>query len=154
MARILSLCLALIITWLLWSGHYTPFLLALGGISVALTLWLSVRMGLIDRATVPIQMGLGAITYWAWLIKEIAVANWIVMRTVLSPSMRVDPVYLKLRSRAKSTLARVTYGNSITLTPGTYTMDMDEDILIVHALSDPGQQGFDEMDARCERFDR
>ncbi|MGF1605313.1 MAG: Na+/H+ antiporter subunit E [Rhodothalassiaceae bacterium] len=154
MLRTLVLLIALAVTWLLWSGHYDPFLLTLGTISILLTLYLARRMALIDRSTMPIQLGFGIVTYWGWLLKEIAVSNYRVARAILSPDLRIQPKLHKVDALPSSTLGRVIFGNSITLTPGTVTLDMAGSELMVHALEDPGAQGFDAMNRRVADLEK
>lgn len=154
MSRLIALVVALAVTWLLWSGHYNPLLLVLGSLSVALVAWLSVRMGLVDPSTVPTQLGWGIVTYWIWLLKEIAFANYRVARTVLSKDMNIDPKIVTVTSRSKSIVGRVIFGNSITLTPGTVTIEMQGDQLTVHALQAPADGEFDEMNDRVAAMER
>ena len=84
----------------------------------------------------PLHLNLKALLiYWCWLLKEIFVANIYVCRLILSPSMPISPTVIALRSSQSSDLARVIFANSITLTPGTVTIDVDGDITEVHALT-------------------
>jgi len=68
------------------------------------------------------------------------VANLQVIRVVLSPRIELDPVLLRVRASQRSSLARVLYGTSITLTPGTLTLDVDDDEVLVHALDRAGAE--------------
>jgi multicomponent Na+:H+ antiporter subunit E len=98
---------------------------------------------------------LRAAGYFPWLLKEIAAANWTVIRIVLSPRLNVDPVVLTVKASQHSDLGRVVYGNSITLTPGTLTVDVDGDQLTVHALTRAGAEQLEagEMDLRVSRLE-
>lgn len=71
----------------------------------------------------------------ALLVREVLKANLAVIRLILSPSIEVEPCLVRLRTSLKTEAARVALANSITLTPGTLTVDLDGDELLVHALN-------------------
>lgn len=133
--RVVGSVLLLFALWLLWSGLMKPLLVVLGLGSSALCVWLGHRMVVGDEEHGPALQLWRFFAYLPWLLKEIAVANLKVIRVVLSPKPILDPVLFTLRSSPRSRLGRVVHGNSITLTPGTLTLDTDEDLLVVHALS-------------------
>jgi len=76
----------------------------------------------------------GYVTLFAW---ELLTANLDVARRVLSPSMPIDPTVVEIPLRVETDLAITTIANSITLTPGTLSMDYDDErnSLYVHALA-------------------
>jgi multicomponent Na+:H+ antiporter subunit E len=78
-----------------------------------------------------------AIAYLALFTKELLTANVDVARRVLSPSMPIEPAVIELPLRVETDLAITTIANSITLTPGTLTMDYDEEanLLYIHAIT-------------------
>ena len=78
-----------------------------------------------------------ALLYVAIFLKDLVVANFAVARMVLSPSMPIDPEVVELPLRVRSDVAITTIANSITLTPGTLTMDYDADrnCLYVHSIA-------------------
>jgi multicomponent Na+:H+ antiporter subunit E len=130
-----NLTLFLFATWLLLSGHYTPLLLVLGAVSTLLVVLLAIRVDLIDRENQPVLLKPSVLFYWFWLAWEIIKSNLDVTRRILSPGLPISPRILTVRAGQKTELGRVTYANSITLIPGTVTMDVDEDIFTVHALT-------------------
>ena len=74
----LALFIALMVVWLLWSGHFFehPFLIALGVLSCAFCIYLSRKMNILDEEAVPAHLGIRPFTRYApWLAKEIAVSN-------------------------------------------------------------------------------
>lgn len=77
-----------------------------------------------------------ALLYVATFLKELLIANLSVARIVLSPSLPIDPAVVEVPLRVQSDAAVTTIANSITLTPGTLTMDYDAatNTLIVHSL--------------------
>ena len=133
----ISLGLLLAVIWLLLSGHYTLLLISFGVLSVALVVLLALRMDVVDHEGHPLHLNSQALViYWCWLLKEIFVSNIYVCRLILSPAMPISPTVIALRSSQSSDLARVIFANSITLTPGTVTIDIDGDITEVHAITE------------------
>ena len=132
---LLLMGLMLAAIWLLLSGLFKPVLLVLATISVLLAVLLSSRMNIVDLESNPIVALLRYLRYWPWLIVEIVKSSIDVARRVLSPNMPVSPKVFEIRASQQTNVGRVVLANSITLTPGTVTMDVDGDRLTVHALS-------------------
>lgn len=156
MLRRISLAIALFAFWLLLSGHYTPFLLAAGLASSLLIVWFSDGlMSVVDREGHPVHLTLSAFTYWPWLLWEIAKSAWDVTKRILNPALPISPVMVRLKAGQRSAVGRVTYANSITLTPGTITMELEGDNLLVHALTREGAASLvaGDMDRRVSRFE-
>jgi multicomponent Na+:H+ antiporter subunit E len=75
-------------------------------------------------------------------MKETFIANMQVVKIVLSPSMPIDPLVVEVKSDLKSDLGLTILANSITITPGTVTLDIKEDnVFVVHALTEYHAQG-------------
>jgi multicomponent Na+:H+ antiporter subunit E len=136
----LTLMIALAAVWLLWSGHFeNGFLLVLGGLSVLICLFLSNRMRIVDSEGAPVQLGFRPFTSYApWLIKEIIVSNIAVAKIILSIKMPLKRNLVEVTAKTKTELGRVILANSITLTPGTVAVGMEDDKIAVHALSFEG----------------
>jgi len=141
--------------WVLLSGMFTPFLLAAGRGAALATALLARRMEIADREGLPLHLTLAAVTYWPWLVKEILKSGWQVARIVLDPRLPVSPTLVRFKPSQQSTLGLVTHANSITLTPGTVTVEADHDEFLVHALTREGADGLEgsEMDRRVSRFE-
>jgi multicomponent Na+:H+ antiporter subunit E len=142
--------------WLLLSGIYTPFLLAAGlGAAIAVAT-LARRMEVLDREGHPIHLAVAALAYWPWLAKEIVKSGWRVSRIILDPRLPISPTLVRFRPSQTSTVALATHANSITLTPGTITVEADRDEFLVHALTREAAAGVvaSEMDRRVSRLDR
>ena len=140
MKRTITLGLVLTITWLFWSGHfYEPFLLLLGALSVIGIIWLEKRMEILDDEGAPI-LGLRSVAYMIWLCKEIIEANIEVTRLVLDPKLPIRPRMIRVEANQETALGRVILANSITLTPGTVSVDMQGNRIWVHALSFEGAE--------------
>ena len=153
MAYLLGLVITLVLFWLGNSGHYTPLLLSLGAVSVALSVFMASRLGGIDRESSPYIRIFGFITYLPWLVWEILKANFLVIRACVRADLDISPALVKVKTTCKTDLAKVTFANSITLTPGTVTIEVEGDKLLVHALyeSEAGPGAFEEMDRRSRR---
>jgi multicomponent Na+:H+ antiporter subunit E len=69
------------------------------------------------------------------LLKEIVVANFHVAKIVLSRKMPIQPGFVEIKQPLKKSLNQALFGNAITLTPGTLTVDMSDEIIIIHGLN-------------------
>ncbi|HOY80065.1 MAG TPA: Na+/H+ antiporter subunit E [Hyphomonadaceae bacterium] len=134
MAYLPGLLLALAVFWFALSGETSPLFLFLGAISVLLALWLAARLKIIDRDASPYYRIPQMLTYGGWLMVEIVKSNIAVIRKILGPSHAIDPVVVNVETTATTNLGKAMFANSITLTPGTVTVDVDGDQLVVHAL--------------------
>lgn len=153
----ITLLATLIASWLLWSGHFdNPFLLLLGALSVAFSIYLSLRMGVVDGEGVPVQLGLRPVTWYApWLIKEIVISNIEVTQIIIDPALPLKRNLVQVTASQKTALGRVILANSITLTPGTVSVNVEGDKIIVHAISFEGAEEdmSGEMDERVCRLE-
>jgi len=138
--QLLLLTLVLSVAWLLWSGLYKPLLIGLGSLSVLVTLIFAVRMKFFEHTEGLAQMASRLPGYWLWLLGEILKSSVQVSRIVLSPSLPIQPRLVKLVSQSGDELPQVILGNSITLSPGTITIDIDENEVLVHCISEEGAQ--------------
>jgi multicomponent Na+:H+ antiporter subunit E len=153
--RALSPVLVLYAFWLLLSGYFTAFLMIVGvACAIGVTL-LARRMAVVDHEGHPIHLSWRVIGYWPWLFKEIAKSAWDVSRIILDPRLPISPTLLRVITSQKSTVGVVTYANSITLTPGTISVEVGEGEILVHALTHDGAQSLQEgeMDRRVRRFE-
>ena len=141
MLRSLSALFVLYVFWLLLSGFFTPFLLVAGFCSALAVLLFSRRMDVVDHEGHPVHLGWRALfSYWPWLALQILLSNLDVARRVLSPSLPISPRLFVLRAGQGTDLGQVIYANSITLTPGTVTVEIENRELVVHALTEEAAQ--------------
>lgn len=136
--RMLVLGLLLIAAWLLWSGFFKALLLGLGAVSCVLTLYIVRRMGYFDDETFAFNYDFRLLGFWAWLGKEIVKSSLEVAQIVLQPKIVVTPSIVDIDASDLHVVDQVLLGNSITLTPGTLTLDVHEGRLLVHALTADG----------------
>jgi multicomponent Na+:H+ antiporter subunit E len=81
--------------------------------------------------------------YVPWLVWEIVASGLQVAYVVLHPRMPIAPGLVRIRVNLPHTLANLTLANSITLTPGTVTLDVDGDEFLVHALTPASARGIE-----------
>lgn len=95
------------------------------------------------------------IAYFVYLVGEIFKAAWSTIKLIWSPKEIVEPEVTSFRTRLTSGWAKVVLANSITLTPGTITVDVRDDLFLVHCVDksfDVGLEGGD-MEARIRRIE-
>lgn len=155
MIRSFSLFIFLYLFWLLLSGFFTPFLLTAGvGCALAVT-WFARRMHVVDAEGHPVELGLHALVYWAWLFKEIIKSGWDVSKIIMHPKLPISPTLVRFIPSQRTKVGLVLHANSITLTPGTITIDAHAKEFWVHGLTRASAHGVvdSEMDRRvtaCE----
>ena len=137
-ARVLILVLLLAAAWVLWSGYLKPLLLGLGVLSCLLTVWIVRRMGYFDDETFAFHYDWRLLGFWAWLGVEVVRSSIEVARVVLRPRIDVEPRLVDVDGRGLGPVDLAVLGNSITLTPGTLTLDVYDGRLLVHALTADG----------------
>ncbi|WP_026296678.1 Na+/H+ antiporter subunit E [Hirschia maritima] len=153
MAYFLGLTLGVSLFWFGLSGHLEFPILHMGIGSIIFVLWFCHRLKILDVEASPYMRMPRAIGYWFWLGGEVIKANMVVVRAALKATPDIEPAMTRVKTTCKSDLAKVTFANSITLTPGTVTIDMEGDELIVHGLyaKDVAPGSFDEMDQRTAK---
>ena len=119
--------------WLLMSGHYNVLIVSLGIISCAFCVYVAKRGKLIDDEGLPIFFIPRLLNYLIWLFKEILKSNLSTAKVIING--KVEPETFTVKTSQVTDVAKVTYANSITLTPGTVTTKIQKDIFEVHALN-------------------
>jgi len=122
--------------WLLLSGIYQPLIVGFGVVSVLIVIFVVKRMDALDEDRVALRLSpMEFLKYMLWLFVEIAKANWAVTKIIMSPQMPLRQHLFSVRHTQKSDLAQVIYANSITLTPGTITVETEPGHFLVHAVA-------------------
>ena len=149
----LILFFILLCLWLLMSGYYNILLISLGIISCAFCVYLANRGKLIDDEGLPIFFIPRLLNYLIWLFKEILMSNLATAKVIING--KVEPETFTVKASQVTDVAKVTYANSITLTPGTVTTKMHKDVFEVHALNaDFGNDiRTNEMDRKVTRLE-
>ncbi len=122
------------IFWLLLSGFIEPLLLSFGVLSVAIVILVLKRMDDIDKEQQQISVSVRLIRYLPWLIGQIMSSSIQVTKLIWSKPTTVSPTLTKIDVTGVPTNCCVLYANSITLTPGTLTIDLNDNEVSVHAL--------------------
>ena len=150
-----SATLGLYLFWLGLSGHYTVMLMSIGVACAVGIVALSARMDVIDQEGHPVLLLGRAVWYWPWLVWQIILSGLSVSRIILSPSLPISPTMIRVRASQKTAVGLVTYANSITLTPGTVAVDIEDDVILVHALTEAGARDVasGDMDRVVARFE-
>jgi len=150
MKRAVVSVLVLSAVWLLGSGHYTVQMMSFGAASCVFVVFLLWRMDILDSEGEPTQLGIRPFLFLPWLFKQIALSNIDVARRVLDPNMPISPELFEIEAHQRTDTVRVYYANAITLTPGTISIRLRDDKILIHALTqeaaDDVREG--EMDRR------
>lgn len=139
------IALAIFILWIVFNSNITLELIIFGAV-IAIALSFFVQRFITPRFTWRMQLILlkqlpGYARYIWLLIKEITLANFTVMRLILSDRDIVVPKLTTFSSQLKTQAARVILADCITLTPGTITVHLDEDEYLVHCLDESMEDG-------------
>ncbi len=150
--RMLLIFATLLALWLAMSGIYdSGLILGLGVVSCFLCVWIIHRLGLVfPERTFGALRPLAAVRYIFWLIVEIGKADWAVAKVILSTDLPKRQRLIKVVCQQSTDLGRALFANSITITPGTITVETEDDCFIVHALTDEAadMEALDSMGAR------
>ena len=134
--------IALFVVWVILSGKLDAFHLTIGGLASLVTARLA-----IDLVQLPPAMGrrdarllrgvswFRVLAYIPWLAWQITLSSLQVVRIVFDPKLPTRPRIIRFSGNLPHTLARLTLSHSITLTPGTVTLDVEDDEFEVHALT-------------------
>ena len=98
------------------------------------------------KAATYLRLAAGSVRYFWNLLKEIFRCNAAVIRFILSPRLEVEPELHTFRTKLRTDFARVALANSISLTPGTITCGLEEDMFCVHALDTTLGKGLESSD--------
>lgn len=154
MIYLTGLAFALSAFWFALSGETSTLFLIFFAVALLVSLWLAARLEIIDRDASSWHRLPQFIVYLLWLGVEMAKANIAVIRLVLSPRGASNPGLVKVDFSGRSDLAKAVFANSITLTPGTVTVDVEEGgKFLVHALEADvaTPDSFAAMDRRAAR---
>ena len=149
-----TLAVLLFAFWLLLSGYFETFLATAGlGSAIAVALFVR-RMKVIDGEGHPLTIR--AFVYGPWLAKEIVKSAWGVSRIILDPKLPISPTLVRFKPSQHSIAGLIAHANSITLTPGTITIEAEIGEFLVHGLTKAHAQGCidSEMDRRVSHFER
>ena len=139
--RLIAITAALFCFWLLLSGHFTSLFIALGAAATLSVIIMQQRLRRIipPFETLPRRLEirpLKALSYLFWLLGQIIQANFQVARIILSPFPKISPHLINMPVTQKTLLGEFIFANSITLTPGTVSIETQEKTILIHALTE------------------
>jgi len=121
------------IFWILLNNTFDPVILALGaGLSLMLSLIFCARCDVFSEIKLTPAAFFYTLVYLGVFLKELIKSNLDVARRVLTPSLPINPGIVEAKTSLKSKMGRMILANSITLTPGTLTIDIVDNILYIH----------------------
>ncbi len=134
MRHVISLTIVLACFWWLNSGLAHLLMLSLAAASIILVVWICHRMDVVDHQLDPVHLSPGFPGYLVWLAKEVIVSNITVVKHVWLGNQSISPTLEKIKMGQRTDIGKVIFANSITLTPGTVTVELEGDEALVHGL--------------------
>ena len=158
MLRTIITVVVLFCLWLLMSGIYQGFIVMLGFIAAAIAVFVVRRMDdVADTGRLEIRLRiLNTIGYFFWLLVEIAKSNWLVTKTILGLKPSIKQHFFKVPCTQETEVGKTTFANSITLTPGTISVEHEGEEIWVHALSysEEDLDALADMNSRVSNIER
>jgi multicomponent Na+:H+ antiporter subunit E len=155
--RLVLITVTLFAYWLLLSGHFETWLVVSGGVLSFLVVVFCLFKGITDQEGFPIEKLPRGMIYWPWLAWQMALSAINVAKLILDPKLPITPRMVRVGALQKSAVGLTTYANSITLTPGTISVEVSEKMkaVWVHAITQENADGFedDEMNRRVAWMD-
>ncbi|MFN3164977.1 MAG: Na+/H+ antiporter subunit E [Pseudohongiellaceae bacterium] len=156
MKNTIWLAILLAIFWVINSGHFDALLLSLGALSIILVIALNHLMNKVSGSEQPpVILSWKLPFYVLWLVKEIVKSNIEVIRCIWQRNPAIEPSVIQVKASQESDLFKVLYANSITMTPGTVTMEVEGDMFTIHALTRASREGIEsgEMDTKVRNLE-
>ncbi len=116
-------------------------MLVFGVISCAFVTYLSIKLKIYSSHHERIKFNLRLPLYLPWLLKEIAKSNLHVACCILGSKNSIQPQMVCTKPSQKTNTGLAVHANCITLTPGTISVDINDDEILVHALTNHTAQG-------------
>lgn len=158
MLRTIITVVVLFCLWLLMSGIYQGFIVMLGFIAATIAVFVVRRMDdVADTGRLEIRLKiLNTIGYFFWLLVEIAKSNWLVTKTILGLNPSIKQHFFKVPCTQETEVGKTTFANSITLTPGTISVEHEGEEIWVHALSysEEDLDALADMNSRVSNIER
>jgi multicomponent Na+:H+ antiporter subunit E len=119
--------------WMLLNGSLALDVIVVGLIAAfVITLLFGNSLAVVSEFRTTPRALIAAVGYVFFFVRELVKSNLNLARIVLSPALPLNPGIVKVRTRLKSRMGRLLLANSITLTPGTLTVDIDGEWLYIH----------------------
>ena len=138
------------------SGIYQSFMIGVGLAAAAFAVFVVRRMDdAADTDRLEIRLNIiKTLGYFCWLLIEIAKSNWVVTKTILGLRPNIRQHFFKVPCTQETEVGKTTFANSITLTPGTISVEHEGDEIWVHSLSysDDDLDALADMNARVSHI--
>lgn len=136
MRHTVSFGMTLALFWVLMSGHTSLFMLGLGAASVAVVMCLVYRLDMLDGETHPVGFLQKLPQFLIWLLRDLILSNIQVVKYIWQAKPDISPTLLTYKLHHTSDIEKVIYANAISVTPGTLTVELQQDTITVHALTE------------------
>lgn len=155
MTRFISVFILCACLWLLWSGLFKPLMLMFGLVSCLFVALIVSRLRIVDSEESTFAILARMIGYLPWLTLEVVKSNIDVAKRIWHPNLPISPTIVTVKASQNTALGLVIHANSITLTPGTLSIDVEPGLIEVHALSADSIRDLEsgEMDRRVARLE-
>lgn len=140
----LAIFFVLMFIWILINNSFKPDIIIIGVIlSLGLAFVFGRKLHVLDEFKFTPVAFYYSLVYLVVFLSDLVISNLKIAKIVLTPSLPINPGIVKTRTTLKSKMGRMILTNSITLTPGTLTVDIIDDIIYVHVV-----------DVCCEDIDK
>jgi multicomponent Na+:H+ antiporter subunit E len=155
MKNTFTLVLSLAVFWLLSSDQYSTLILSLGLLSIVLVFFIAHRMNVVDHEYHKLHFSVKFPGYFFWFIKELVLSNITVVKCIWLGNNTISPTLTTVKATQNTEVGKVIYANCITMTPGTVTVELVGDQLLVHALQKEtiAELNAGEMDRRITQLE-
>ena len=136
--------LILFFSWFLWNNTLDVTVILIGvGLSAAVSLFYCRKCDLFTEIKLSPKAIIYTFIYVFVFLWELLKSNLDIARIVLTPSLPINPGIIEAKTKLKSKMGRLILANSITLTPGTFTIDIIEDTFYIHCVDVTCEEGIE-----------
>lgn len=139
MKKVISLSLVMFVIWLLLAGVHVQEMIVGAAVSIILSIIISNYIQLSLNLKSLVKLLMFVFMYIPIMVVELIKANVDVAKRVLNPKLPINPGIVKVPTKVKGDLGKLTLANSITLTPGTISLDADEENVYIHWIDVKGK---------------
>ena len=138
--RLVLISVTLFAYWLLLSGRDEAWLVVSGGVLSVVVVGFCLLKGITDEEGFPIEKLPRALLYWPWLAGQMVLSALNVSKLILHPRLPISPTMVKVDAKQKTAVGLTAYANSITLTPGTISVEVTEQGKAIWVHAHPGRR--------------
>ncbi len=125
--------LTLITFWVLLNSSVDPEVLVIGsGVSLLVSLIFCAKCDVFSEINFTPKAIVATVMFIVTFVSALVRANLSITKRVLSPSLPLNPGIVQVKTKLKSKVGRMVLANAITLTPGTFTLEIDGENLYIH----------------------